>query len=213
MEVADEAVAEGTQRLVVQVAGGAPPVVELTASRARVQRAQRPLVGGVGERPLRMKRAFTVRWRPDALTGPIPLELGNLARLRVLDLALSELTGAIPHYLARIHRSKLEGAGCRAGGEFGGCAGVRRAVPEPGAVAQRRSGALRARELGSARRARACWREPGSGAGAVSGRQAGSGIARSRASAAASCPAQGQRLGRCRVQRRAEWVSRPARAK
>ena len=32
--------------------------------------------------------------------------------------------------LARIHRSKLEGAGCRAGGEFGGCGGVRRAVPE-----------------------------------------------------------------------------------
>ena len=113
----------------------------------------------------------------------------------------------------RMHRSKLEGAGCRAGGEFGGCAGVRRAVPERGAVAQRSSGALRARELGCARRARACWREARTRAGAVSGRQAGSGSARSRASAAASCPAQGQRIGRCRVQRRAEWVSRPARAK
>ena len=44
-------------------------------------------------------------------------------------------------------------------------------------------------------------------------RQAGSGSARNRASAAAHWPAQGQRLGRCRVQRRAEWVSRPARAK
>ena len=31
--------------------------------------------------------------------------------------------------LARIHRSKLDGAGCRAGGEFGGCGGARRAVP------------------------------------------------------------------------------------
>ena len=50
-------------------------------------------------------------------------------------------------------------------------------------------------------------------AGAVSGRQAGSGSARNRASAAAHWPAQGQRFGRCRVQRRAEWVSRPARAK
>ena len=85
--------------------------------------------------------------------------------------------------------------------------------PEPGAVAQRGSGALRVRARGCARRARACWREPRSRAGAVSGRQAGSGIARSRASAAASCPAQGQRFGRCRVHRRAEWVSRPAREK
>ena len=85
--------------------------------------------------------------------------------------------------------------------------------PERGAVAQRSSGALRARARGCARRARACWREPRSRAGAVSGRQAGSGSARSRARAAAHWPAQGQRFGRCRVQRRAEWVSRPARAK
>ena len=41
-------------------------------------------------------------------------------------------------YFARIHRSKLDGAGCRAAGEFGGCAGVRRAVPE-------RAGAARGR--------------------------------------------------------------------
>ena len=80
-------------------------------------------------------------------------------------------------------------------------------------VAQRGSGALRAPARGCARRARACWREPRSRAGAVSGRQAGSGSARNRASAAAHWPAQGQRFGRCRVQRRAEWVSRPARAK
>ena len=38
----------------------------------------------------------------------------------------------------------LEGAGCRAAGEFGGRAGVRRAVPERGAVAQRGGGAERA---------------------------------------------------------------------
>ena len=80
-------------------------------------------------------------------------------------------------------------------------------------VAQRGSGALRAPARGCARRARACWREPRSRAGAVSGRQAGSGSARNRTRAAAHWPAQGQRFARCRVQRRAEWVSRPARAK
>ena len=44
-------------------------------------------------------------------------------------------------------------------------------------------------------------------------RQAGSGMARSRARARLNCSSQGQRLGRCRVIRRAERVSRPARAK
>ena len=80
-------------------------------------------------------------------------------------------------------------------------------------VAQRGSGALRAPARGCARRARACWREPRTRVGAVSERQAGSGNARNRARAVAHWPAQGQRFARCRVQRRAEWVSRPARAK
>ena len=44
-------------------------------------------------------------------------------------------------------------------------------------------------------------------------RQAGSGIARSRARARLNCCSQGQRRGRCRVNRRAERVSRPAREK
>ena len=44
-------------------------------------------------------------------------------------------------------------------------------------------------------------------------RQAGSGIARSRARARLNCSSQGQRRGRCRVNRRAERVSRPAREK
>ena len=57
-----------------------------------------------------------------------------------------------------------------------------------------RSGALRARARGCARRARACWREARTRVGAVGGRQAGGGIARSRASAAASCPAQAPAL-------------------
>ena len=66
--------------------------------------------------------------------------------------------------------------------------------PERGAVAQRGSAALRARARGCARRARACWREPRSRAGAVSGRQAGSGSARSRARAAAQLPSPGPAL-------------------
>ena len=44
-------------------------------------------------------------------------------------------------------------------------------------------------------------------------RQAGSGMARSRARARLNCSSQGQRRGRCRVNRRAERVIRPARAK
>ena len=45
------------------------------------------------------------------------------------------------------------------------------------------------------------------------GRQTGSGIARSRARAQLNWVSQGQRCGRCRVRRRAEWVIRPAREK
>ena len=52
VQVADESVGEGAQRLVVEVAGGAPCVVEVAAARARPQRAQRPLVGGVVESPV-----------------------------------------------------------------------------------------------------------------------------------------------------------------
>ena len=44
-------------------------------------------------------------------------------------------------------------------------------------------------------------------------RQAGSGMARSRARARLNCSSQGQRRGRCRVNRRAERVIRPTRAK
>ena len=52
VEVAHQAVPEGAEGLVVQVTGGAPCVVELAATRARAQRAQRPLVGCVGEPPV-----------------------------------------------------------------------------------------------------------------------------------------------------------------
>ena len=44
-------------------------------------------------------------------------------------------------------------------------------------------------------------------------RQAGSGMARSRARARLNCSSQGQRRGSCRVNRRAERVIRPAKAK
>ena len=54
---------------------------------------------------------------------------------------------------------------------------------------------------------------PDDGALADGRRQAGSGMARSRARARLNWVSQGQRCGRCRVRRRAERVSRPARAK
>ena len=44
-------------------------------------------------------------------------------------------------------------------------------------------------------------------------RQAGNGRARNRARARLNWVSQSQRWGRCRVRRRAEWVSRPAREK
>ena len=44
-------------------------------------------------------------------------------------------------------------------------------------------------------------------------RQAGNGRARNRARARLNWVSQGQRWGRCKVRRRAEWVSRPAREK
>ena len=44
-------------------------------------------------------------------------------------------------------------------------------------------------------------------------RQAGSGMARNRARASLNWVSQGQRWGRCKVRRRAERVSRPAREK
>ena len=56
------------------------------------------------------------------------------------------------------------------------------------------------------------WREFGGDVGSVADgrRQAGSGIARSRARARLNWASQGQRWGRCRVRRRAAQVSRPA---
>ena len=58
------------------------------------------------------------------------------------------------------------------------------------------------------------WREFAGTLGQLqTGRQAGSGIARSRARARRTLPSPGQPLGRCRVRRRAERVSLPAREK
>ena len=121
--------------------------------------------------------------RTDA-SGVAPFKPGYTDRsLRGRDAGLPESSAGVPVFAGR--------AGARSGrsAQLGGAGGA------------------------GARRARACWREARTRVGAVSGRQAGSGSARSRASAAASWSAQGQRFGRCRVQRRAEWVSRPARAK
>ena len=52
VQVADEAVAEGAQRLVVRIAGGAAPIVERSAAWAALQRAQRPSADGVVEPPV-----------------------------------------------------------------------------------------------------------------------------------------------------------------
>ena len=62
--------------------------------------------------------------------------------------------------------------------------------------------------------ARVC-RDVGLAGGSVADgrRQAGSGMARSRARARLNCSSQGQCRGRCRVNRRAERVIRPAKAK
>ena len=58
------------------------------------------------------------------------------------------------------------------------------------------------------------WREfAGTLGQSQAGRQAWSGMARSRAKARVNWDSQGQRRGRCRVRRRAERVIRPTRAK
>ena len=81
-------------------------------------------------------------------------------------------------------------------------------------------GRARWRGEDAARDTRTGWRElagtlgwPVDGSVADGRRQAGSGIACSRARARLNCSSQGQRWGRCRVRRRAERVIRPAREK
>ena len=69
-------------------------------------------------------------------------------------------------------------------------------------------------EVSLADRVGASWwgRSVGRMAGQRAGRrrQAGDGRARNRARALLNWASQGQRCGRCKVRRRAEWVSRPA---
>ena len=58
------------------------------------------------------------------------------------------------------------------------------------------------------------WREIAGTLGQLqAGRQAGNGMACSRAKARLNCSSQGQRRGRCKVRRRAERVIRPTRVK
>ena len=79
-----------------------------------------------------------------------------------------------------------------------------------------RDGGERTRQEALADRTGASWRGRSVGAdvGSVADgrRQAGSGMARNRARARLNFSSHGQPLGRCRVIRRAERVSRPARA-
>ena len=74
VEVADEAVGERAQRLVVKVARGSPPLVEVVAAGTGLQRAQRP-AGPRRRRAAGCGRSarFTVRLRPDAtVSGEVP---------------------------------------------------------------------------------------------------------------------------------------------
>ena len=73
---------------------------------------------------------------------------------------------------------------------------------------------IRSRGLSRTGVARVCGDVGLAGGSVADGRrQAGSGMARSRARARLNCSSQGQRRGRCRVNRRAERVIRPAKAK
>jgi hypothetical protein len=67
VEDANEAVAKRAECLVMQVAGGAVGVVEGSAAWARPQGAECPLVNRVVERRLRIWRASTARFSPDAM--------------------------------------------------------------------------------------------------------------------------------------------------
>ena len=66
MEVADEAVAEGAQTLVVEVARSSPPLVEVAAAGTGCSEHSAQRSAASESRRLRTKRAFTVRLRPDA---------------------------------------------------------------------------------------------------------------------------------------------------
>ena len=207
--------------------GEIPPVLGGLSQLTELSLADNDLQGPIPAELGNLTNLTTLSLSENGLSGPIPPELGRLSQLTELSLGGNRLREGIPvelGSLTSLTRLSFESTDRSLKGRAAGLpessAGVpafagrcRSAEPERGAVAQRGSGALRAPARGCARRARACWREPRTRAGAVSGRQAGSGSARNRARAAAHWPAQGQRFARCRVQRRAEWVSRPARAK
>ena len=72
MEVADEAVAEGAQRLVVEVARSSPPLKSWQPGLACSEHSAHRSAASESRR-LRTKRAFTVRLRPDAtVSGEVP---------------------------------------------------------------------------------------------------------------------------------------------
>ena len=73
MEDADEAVAEGAEGLVVEVAGGAALVVERCGSRGWSQGAEGPLVDGVVEAPVADVAGEHGSFLPDAIVrGDVP---------------------------------------------------------------------------------------------------------------------------------------------
>ena len=140
---------------------------------------------------------------------------------------------ALPETQARIHRwTGMDGVRTAEGGEGVTGAMIRARIWVDGRLAgglQALLGAPMAAYSGCGERdggighgkrrsrtglARVC-RDVGLAGGSVADgrRQAGSGMARSRARARLNCSSQGQRRGRCRVNRRAERVIRPAKAK
>ena len=152
------------------------------------------------------------------------------ALVKGMQGALWEL-GGVPEVLTRIHRRYdvaaaewvMRGKGRRWSGHDSGIWGRCLSSAAAGRPCNRLGTLGRARWRGedAARGARGPdWREFAGTFGWADGgsvadgrRQAGSGIARSRARARLNWVSQGQRCGRCRVRRRAERVSRPAREK
>ena len=172
----------------------------------------------------------------DYLVSPESLEWRNSQLESVKPQAYTifdSLDKRLPSYLARIHRwTGMDGVRTAEGGEGVTGAMIRARIWVAGRLGgglQALLGAPMAAYSGCGERdggighgkrrsrtvlARVCGDVGLAGGSVADGRrQAGSGMARSRARARLNCSSQGQRRGRCRVNRRAERVIRPAKAK
>ena len=175
------------------------------------------------------------RWSAETYCGEIHDLVCNLCHIDAheLDFLPDGLKEVLRERLARIHRwTGMDGVRTAEGGEGVTGAMIRARIWVDGRLAgglQALLGAPMAAYSGCGERdggighgkrrsrtglARVCWDVGLAGGSVADGRrQAGSGMARSRARARLNCSSQGQRRGRCRVNRRAERVIRPAKAK